>query len=63
MNDKASFIDYASRIRLPNCSKLAVNWKNGNGVIIFRQGVTVKFSCHLNIVTGSGIMTLGHEHL
>ena len=58
---------------LSDCSKLAVNWKNGNGVIIFWHDVTVKFfwGCsvslvkfsywskfHVNIISGSGVMTI-----
>ena len=31
-----------SGIRLPYCLKLAVNWENGNDVIIFRHEVIVK---------------------
>ena len=59
--------------RLPDCSKLAINWKNGNDVTIFghdiivklfRRGFVsvVKFSYwskfHLNIFTGSGVITI-----
>ena len=61
-----------SGIRPPDCSKLTKNSKNDNDVIIFRHDVNVRFSwrCfvslvkfsywskfHLNIITGSGIMT------
>ena len=34
-------MDYASEIRLPGCSKLAVNWKNDNDVTIFRNDVII----------------------
>ena len=59
--------------RLPDCSKLAINWKKDNDVTIFRHDVTVSFfwhcfislmkfsywsKCHINIITGSGVMTI-----
>ena len=62
-----------SRIRPPDCSKLAKNPKNDNDVTIFRHDVIVKFfwrcfvslvkfsywsKFHVNIITGSGIMTI-----
>ena len=62
-----------SGIGLPDCSKLAKNPKNNNDVIIFRHDVNVKFfwlcfvslvkfsycsKFHVNIITGSGIMTI-----
>ena len=68
-----SFTDYPSGIRLPDCSKLAVNWKNDNDVTIFQYDVIVKcysrcfvslvkFSYmpkfHVNIITGSEVMTI-----
>ena len=57
--------------RLPDCSKLALNWKDGNDVTICRHDVIfnlfwcivslVRFSYwskfHVNIITGSGVMT------
>ena len=72
INENISFTDYASRICLPDCSKLTVNWKNGNDVTIFEHGVIIKFfdvalflfsslvtglSFHVSIITGSGVMT------
>ena len=57
--------------RLPDCSKLAINWKNDNYATICRHNVNVnifwrcftslmKFSYwskfHVNIITGSGFM-------
>ena len=42
INENLSFTDYASGFRLPNWSKLAVNWKSSNGVTIFRCDVIVK---------------------
>ena len=62
-----------SGIRPPDCSKLAENPKNDNDVTNFRHDVSVKFfwrwfvslikfsDCskfHVNIITGSGIMTI-----
>ena len=43
INENISFTDHAFGARPPNCSKLAVNWKNGNGVTVFRHDVIVKF--------------------
>ena len=42
-NEKLKFIDYASRIRLSVCSKLYINWKIDNGVIICRHDVIAHF--------------------
>ena len=68
-----SFTDYASGIQLPDHSKLAVNWKNDNDVIIFWHDVIAKFfwrcfaflakfnyksKFHVNINTGSGVMRI-----
>ena len=36
-----SFADHASGIRLLECSKLAVIWKTGDDVTVFRHGVIV----------------------
>ena len=72
VNENISFTDYASGIRLPDCSKLAVNLKNGNDVTIFWNNVIVNFFRFLtifinfsywskfdvNIITGSGVMTI-----
>ena len=67
------FIDYASRTQLPDCSKLAKNWKNENDVTVCRLDVVVKFSLHccvtfvkfsdcskfhVNMVTSSGVITI-----
>ena len=41
-NENLSFTYYASRIRLPDGSKLAINRKNDNDVTIFRHDVIVK---------------------
>ena len=60
-------------IRSLDCSKLAKNHKNDTGVTIFRHDVNVNFfsdffvslvkfsywsKFHVNIITGSGIMTI-----
>ena len=60
-------------MQLPDCSKLTVNWKNGNDVTIFWHDVIVKFfrRClvspvtssywfrfHVNIITDSGVMII-----
>ena len=37
INENISFVDYASGIRLPDCSELAINQKNDNDVITFQQ--------------------------
>ena len=62
-----------SEIRPPDCPKLTRNPKSDNNVTIFRHDVNVKFfwrcfvslvkfshwsKFHVNIVTGSGIMTI-----
>ena len=62
-----------SGIRLPDCSKLAVNWKNGKDVVIFRHDIIVKFfwrcliplvkfnylsKFNVNIIIRSGVMTI-----
>ena len=73
VNENIKFSGFASRIRLPDCSKLAVNPKNDNDVAIcWYDGIfklfwilfvsLVKFSYwskfHVNIATGSGVMTI-----
>ena len=60
-------------IRLPDSSKLAINWKNDNDVTIFQNDVIVKYfwrffvslfkfsywsKFHVNIITVSGVMTI-----
>ena len=67
------FIDYASRIWLPDCSRLAINWKHDNDVTVCGHDVIVKvfWGCfvslvkfsyrskfHVNIISGSGVMTV-----
>ena len=60
---KTSFTDYASRIRLPDCSKLAVNWKNSNDVTIFDMTSSsnffdVVFFLLSSLVTGPSFMSI-----
>ena len=70
VNENVSIIDLVSGIKIPDCSKLAKNGKNGDEVIICRNEVTVKFfwSCrnsfvefrhwlkfHVNIMTVLGL--------
>ena len=73
MNESISLADYAPGIRLPDCSKLAINWKNNNDVTIYRYDVVgklfwrffvsfVKFrywsKFPVNIITCSGLKTI-----
>ena len=73
ITENITFADSVSGIRPPDCSKLAKNPKNDNDVTIFRHDVIVKFfwrcfvslvkfsywsKFHVNIITGSGIMTI-----
>ena len=72
-NENISFTSCASRIRLPDCSKFAKNWKNDNSVTICRHDIIIRFfwRCfvflvklsywsrfHVNIITGSGVMAV-----
>ena len=43
INENVGFTDYASGIRLLDCSKLAINRKNDNDVKICQQDVIVRF--------------------
>ena len=38
-----SFKDYACGIRLPDCSKLDINWKKDSDITIFQHDAIVKF--------------------
>ena len=72
INENISFTDYMSGIRLPNGSRLNINWKNDNDVTIFNMTSSsmfwgclvslVNFSyyskVHVNIITSSGVMTI-----
>ena len=60
---KICFRDYASRIQLPDCSKLAVNLKNGYDVTIFQHDVIANcFDVVLlllpSLVTGPSFMSI-----
>ena len=55
---KYRFYRYASGIRLPDCSKLTVNWKNGNDFIIFWHDVNVVLFLLTSIATGPGFMLI-----
>ena len=43
VNENVSFTDYSSSIRLPDCSKLAINRKSDKHVTICRHDVIVDF--------------------
>ena len=43
INENVSFTDHASETRLPDGSKLAINWNNDNDVTIYRHEVIVIF--------------------
>ena len=73
VNENVSFIDHTSRIWLPDGCKLTIIWKKDNDVktcwhdvivkVFWHWRVSlVKFSYwpkfHVNITTGSGIMTV-----
>ena len=72
-NENVCFTEYASRICLPDCSKLVINWKNSNDVTVFMHDVIIKFfwrsvvslvmfsywsKFHVNIITGSGVVAI-----
>ena len=71
--ENITFANSASEIQVLDCSKLAISQKNDNGITIFQHDVIVKFfyvvlgflvkfsyssKFHVNIITGSGIMTI-----
>ena len=67
VNENVSFSDHASGTRLPDCSKLVMNWKIDNGVTICRREVIVIFFvcvCDVavfllsSLVTGSGLISI-----
>ena len=56
-------MDYASGIRLPDCSKLAINHKNDNDVTISPHNAIVNFFdvvlfLSSNLVTGPSFVSL-----
>ena len=71
-NENLSFTDYASRIRCPDCSKLARNWQKYNGVTICQLDAIINFfmifvslpkfsywsKIPVNMSTGSGVITI-----
>ena len=73
VKENVIFTDYASGIRLSDCSKLVINWKNDSDATICRHDVIFQFCCyffvslvnfsywskfHLNIITGSAVLTI-----
>ena len=55
--------DYVSGIRLPDCSKLAINWENDNDVTIFWNDIIVNFFDVVlfllsSLVTGPSFMSI-----
>ena len=64
INENVNFTDYGSRIQLLDSSKLIINQKNDNGILVFLLCFVslVKFSYwstfHVIIITGSGNMTI-----
>ena len=73
INENKGFTNYASRIWLPDCSKLAINQKKDNHVTIWLHDIIVNFfwyylvslvkfsywsQFHFNIITGSGVMSI-----
>ena len=62
-NENIRVTDYPSRIRLPDCSKLTINQKNDNEVIIWRHDVIINFFEVLlfilsSLVTGLSFMSV-----
>ena len=72
-HESITFTDHASRIRLSDCSRLAINRKNDNDVTIWWHDVIIIFltllcfsfvkfiywsKFHVNIMTGSGVTTI-----
>ena len=58
---KKGVADYATRIRLLDCSKLTVSWKNSTDFTIFRHDVIfkfLKFFCFSCQITGSSFMSI-----
>ena len=63
INENLSITYYASGIRLLDCSKLTMNWKNGNNVTAHQHDVIVKlFDITLfflsSLVTGPSFMSI-----
>ena len=60
---KLRIIDHISWIRFPDCSKLAVNWKNDKDVRICWHEVIVGFFCCLISLTSSLVIGRGFTSL
>ena len=62
VNENVSFTDYASGIRLPDCSKLVINRNKSLSVFLTLLFSLVKLSYwsmfHVNIITGSLVLTI-----
>ena len=62
VNENVSFTDYASGIRLPDCSKLVINRNKSLSVFLTLLFSLVKLSYwsmfYVNIITGSLVMTI-----
>ena len=58
INENVVFTDYGSGIRLPDCSKLTINWKNVNAVTIWQHDVIVNFFDVVSFLTGTSFMSI-----
>ena len=63
VNENVSFTDYASGIRLPDCFKLAINWKKWQWHSNWSTWHHHQLFCHwskfyINIIIGSGVMII-----
>ena len=47
INENVKIRDHMSKIRFQDSSKLAINWKTNNYVIIYRHEIIVNFSCQV----------------
>ena len=56
INGNVSITDHASGIRLPDCYKLAMNYKNSGRVLLVKFSYWFKFQ--VNISTGSRVTTI-----
>ena len=56
-DENVSFTEYAPGFQLPDCSKLAKNWKNDNIVIIFWHDVIAEFFWHCFLSLLSSLVT------
>ena len=63
INENIRFTDYESGIWLPDCSKLAINWKNDNDATILRHDAIANFFDVVlfflsSLVTGTSFMSV-----